>query len=99
MTGAARARRRPGGADRSGAGPVLLTDRCRRESCRRATSAPVATRSTGPEPGLRPRPDRSAEGDAPAAILDDPSDFRPRRPDHRGDRLPWLALADDLPKE
>ena len=33
-----------------------------------------------------------------AATLDDPTKFEPREHYHYGERLPWISLADDLPK-
>jgi hypothetical protein len=33
-----------------------------------------------------------------AASLDDPAGFAPDGHVHTGERLPWVALADDLPK-
>jgi hypothetical protein len=42
------------------------------------------------------RPD---EVDLYAASLDDPSGFAPEFHSHWDERLPWIALADDLPRE
>lgn len=36
--------------------------------------------------------------DLAAAALVDPSEFRPRRHSHWAERVPWLVLADDLPR-
>lgn len=41
---------------------------------------------------------RPQETDFPAAALVDPSQAAPTSHEHWDERLPWLALADDLPK-
>lgn len=38
------------------------------------------------------------EADLAAAALADPSEFRPGHHSHWAERVPWLAVADDLPK-
>ncbi len=108
-------------------GPILSSNHCHCESCRRITSSPLttwftvkaanvtfsgiaraafqsspgATRTFCPNCGSPlsyAHDDRPEEIDLYAASLDDSSGFKAEKHVFWSEHVPWLSLADDLPK-